>query len=381
MKITRFFVPLVVLALGLGTNRLAAQTPDSSLAPWWSRVSAGADFRARIESFQQDDSPGRLRSRMRLRVSAGAAINNEVDVGVRVVTGNPFDPITANQTFTDWSVRKPITLDRAFITYHPAAIPVLKFGAGKFEYPIRVTNMVFDDNLSWEGGYEQLKTSGNSLATWTLTAVQSPMNEIPDARDSYLFVESGQGRIGDARRSAALTVSSLRFTNPGPLGIAIDEEKLDARNTNLLRRDADGNVTGFASEFNLLDIVGDASIATARKDYPLSLTADFVKNMAARTDRDHGVWVEAQYGSAERQGTWSVGYTFSRIEQDAVLSPFLFDDMLGTNAMMHIASASYVPLMNTNIDLTFVFGKWLPEATGYNPNLLTRIQLSVRAHL
>ena len=76
----------------------------------------------RAETFQQGESPDRFRGRMRLRFAAGMQINPDVEVGVRLVTGNPFDPITANQTFTGWFTRKPITVDRAFVVYHPSAL-------------------------------------------------------------------------------------------------------------------------------------------------------------------------------------------------------------------------------------------------------------------
>jgi hypothetical protein len=314
---------------------------------------------------------------MRLRISAGAPINNDVDVGVRIVTGNPADPITANQTFTDWSVRKPITVDRAFIVYHPSAIPSLRLGAGKFEAPVRITNQIIDDNLSWEGAYEQISTSDKNPVTLRLTAVQSPLNELTTAKDSYLFVESAHLGYTKPRYQLGITASSFAFNNPDPLAEAIADERLDARNTN--RLNAGG--TGFLSGFNLVDVIADATFNTPRKDYPLSLTADIVKNLDAVNDDDTGVWVEAQYGAAEALKTWSLGYTFSRIEQDAVLSPFLFDDMLGTNATMHLITGSYVPLRNTNIDLTLILGKWIDARDGYNPNTLTRLQLSVRAHL
>jgi len=162
MRRTAFVAATAAVAFTVIAASAGAQaTADTTAAPWWTRVTAGADFRARIEGFTQEDSPDRLRSRLRLRVSAGAAINDDLDVGVRLVTGNPADPITANQTFTDWSVRKPITVDRAFMTYHPHSIPALRLGAGKFEAPVRITNQILDDNLSWEGAYEQL--SGHVL--------------------------------------------------------------------------------------------------------------------------------------------------------------------------------------------------------------------------
>lgn len=376
MRRIAFLAGSAWIALALAPGDAVAQAADST-AQWWSRVSVGADFRARIEGFKQEDSPDRLRSRIRLRISAGAAINDDVDVGMRLVTGNPADPITANQTFTDWSVRKPVTIDRAFVTYHPSSIPALKLGAGKFEAPIRITNQILDDNLSWEGAYEQLYTSPKSPVTFRFTAVQSPMNERSSAKDSYMFVESGQIGIEKAGYKLGLTASSLAFSNPDPLAAAITEEKLDARNTNRVN----GGGTGFVSGFNLVDVIADATFATSKKDYPVTLTADFVKNLDAVGGDDSGLWIETQYGAAESLKTWSLGYTFSRIEEEAVLSPFLFDDMLGTNAIMHLATASYVPLRNTNIDLTLIFGKWINPRPDYNPNTLTRVQLSVRAHL
>jgi len=378
MRRTAFVAATAAVAFTVIAASAGAQaTADTTAAPWWTRVTAGADFRARIEGFTQEDSPDRLRSRLRLRVSAGAAINDDLDVGVRLVTGNPADPITANQTFTDWSVRKPITVDRAFMTYHPHSIPALRLGAGKFEAPVRITNQILDDNLSWEGAYEQLSSSPTKQVKLKFTAVQSPMNELTTGKDSYLFVESGQVGIENDRYKVGLTASSFAFTNPDPLAAAITDERLDARNTN--RVNSLG--TGFVSGFNLVDLIADATMETSRKDYPVTLTADFVKNLDAVGGNDKGLWIETQYGSAESLKTWSLGYTFSRIEEDAVLSPFLFDDMLGTNATMHLASASYVPLRNTNVDLTFIFGKWITPRPGDNPNLLTRVQLSVRAHL
>jgi len=237
--------------------------------------------------------------------------------------------------------------------------------------------MIWDDNLSFEGAYERVATSAKSPVTVKLVAVQSPMNEFSNAKDSYVFIESGQLGLERERYKIGLTASSFAYVNPDPLAAAIAAERLDARNTNRLT----GSGNGFVSDFNLVDVIADATLNTSRKDYPFTVTGDFVKNFGAVSDDDTGLWVEAQYGLAESPKTWSLGYTFSRIEQDAVLSPFLFDDMLGTNATMHLTTASYAPLRNTNIDLTFIFGKWINPRTGDNPNTLTRVQLSARVHI
>ena len=372
----------IVLAVLLIPARAQAQAPDSlPTGPWWQRVSFGADMRVRAETFHQQDAPDRFRGRLRLRAAAGAQIDRDVDVGVRLVTGSPFDPITANQTFTSWYTRKPITLDRAFVVYHPAAVPGLRLGAGKFEFPLRITNMVFDDNLNWEGAFEQFGSVPRSGFNWKVTAVQAPMNERSHDSDSFLFVESGQLSHSWEAGFLGVTLSSLKYTNPDPLAIDIANETVDARATNLLSRNGSGEVTGYASDFNVVDVVFDAVIPTARAAYPIALTVDVAKNFDAVTSEDAGLWIETQYGLADAPHTYSIGYTFARVEQDAVLAPFLFDDMLGTNAVMHVAAFSYVPIPKINIDVTVLFNKWLKPLPSDNPNTLTRVQLSARAHL
>lgn len=336
-------------------------------------------MRVRMETFQQDSAIDRFRGRVRLRVSAGARINEDFDVGVRLATGSPSDPVTANQTFGQWGTRKPVTLDRAFAVYHPSTIPGLRVGAGKFAYPVRLTNMIWDDNLNWEGVYEQFGKSRGGL-DFRLTAVQSQMNELSRAKDSYLYVESAELRLASGRYRTGLTVSSLKFTNPDPLAVDIDNDVIDARNTNTLERNASGSVTGYASGFNLVDVVADVAIETGRAGYPLKATADFVRNLDASTGEDAGIWIEAQYGEATAPRSFMVGYTFARIEQDAALGAFVYDDMLGSNALMHRPFVSYAPLTNVNLDLGLIFSKWLKPRPEDNDKLVTRVQLSARAH-
>lgn len=336
-------------------------------------------MRVRMETFQQDSVSDRFRGRVRLRVAAGAKVNEDFDVGVRLATGNPSEPVTTNQTFGQWGTRKPVTIDRAFAVYHPSAIPALRVGAGKFAYPVRLTSMIWDDDLNWEGAYEQLGTSRGGI-DFRLTAVQSQMNELRLSKDSYLFVESAELRLATGRYRTGLTVSSLKFTNPDPLAIDIDKNVINARSTNLLERDASGSVTGYASGFNLIDVVADVAVETGRAGYPLKATADFVRNLDASTGEDSGIWIEAQYGEARTPGSYLVGYTFARIEQDAALGAFVYDDMLGSNAFVHRPFVSYVPLANVNLDLGLIFSKWIKPRPGDNSNLLTRVQVSARAH-
>jgi putative porin len=345
-------------------------------APWWERVWFRGDLRVRAESFRQEGAPDRSRGRFRLRLSAGGNVNDDIEMGIRLATGNPRDPITANQSFTDWFTRKPITIDRAFLIYRPAK--ALTFGAGRFEFPLRRTDLTWDDNLNWEGVFETLAPFRDGPVTLTVTAVQAPMNEVSGGKDSLMFAESGQVGLKAGRHDLRLTVTSYRYRNLDPLAVAIADESLDARNTNLVRRDADGDVVGFASGFDIVDFIAEDSVPTRRAEYPISVAAEFVKNLDASTGEESAVWIEAQYGKAEALRTYSIGYTYARIEREAVLSPYLFDDVLGTNARMHLLSVSYVALPAFNLDLTGIFAKWLRPLPDDNPKPLVRIQLNAR---
>ena len=99
--------------------------------------------------------------------------------------------------------------------------------------------------------------------------------------------------------------------------------------TNEVVRDADGNIGGFASRFNVVDIISEATFQTSQADYPLRLLAEFAHNTRATSGRDNGFWVEAEYGRPRRAGTWGATYTYGWIEQDVTLSAFVFSDMPG----------------------------------------------------
>src|SRR5689334_6505120 len=61
------------------------------------------------------------------------------------------DVISTNQTFTDFFTRKPFSLDVAYFTYKPKAIPGFQVQAGKFDPPWTRTEMTWDNDITVEG--------------------------------------------------------------------------------------------------------------------------------------------------------------------------------------------------------------------------------------
>lgn len=355
-----------------------AQTPAQPAAaakPWWERITFGGDLRGRYEGFFQEDRETRHRPRARFRFRFGGEINPEVGFGVRLASGDPKNPTSANQTFTEFWTRKPFYLDQFYMTYRPRVARWLTLGGGKFPYPVTRTQLVWDDDINWEGLYQEIAPPSKGRVTFRLVTIQSPLNEVAAARDAWMFGEYAQINIKVAAHTLQLSVADYAYREVDQIAVGIASGVLHTQNTNALRRSGRDQVTGFVSRFNLVDVIAQLTLATGRADYPVVLTANFVKNTRAATDRDLGFWLVAGYGRAATPGTGSAEYTFTRIEEDAVLTPFNFDDIPGSDMRGHIVTLSYMILPRTNVDFRGLFSKRLL----FGPKtLLSRIQIDAR---
>lgn len=122
---------------------------------------------------------------------------------------------------------------------------------------------------------------------------------------------------------------------------------LSAATTNAVNRDG-----RLASEFNLIDILAQLEFKQFKYN-PVTLVFDYVKNTGTKdvltadasgaavflpNDEDTGVWIDFKFQNLRKKrggdfnapvgGDLSFGYTFLRIEKDAVLTPFNSDDYI-----------------------------------------------------
>jgi Putative porin len=128
--------------------------------------------------------------------------------------------------------------------------------------------------------------------------------------------------------------------------VSIPRELLVAGNGNLGLSIANNNAVNrdgrLASGFNLIDVIGRLDL-TGSKRWPVALIFDFVHNtqthdvsvagpggatLFLHNDEDNGYWAEVQVGRARDRGDILLGYTFIRIEKDAVLTPFNASDII-----------------------------------------------------
>lgn len=128
--------------------------------------------------------------------------------------------------------------------------------------------------------------------------------------------------------------------------VSIPRDFLVPGNGNLGVSVANTNATGrdgrLASGYNLVDIIGRLDL-THSKRFPVMLLLDFVTNTQThavsvagpdgstvflKNDERNGYWAEIQVGKTRERGDMLFGYTFIRIEKDAVLTPFNYSDLI-----------------------------------------------------
>ncbi|HKP85345.1 MAG TPA: putative porin [Blastocatellia bacterium] len=374
-------------------------------------IRLSGDIRFRAETFRNQgfdalaEAPARNRLRMRARLALDGALSKHFDWGLKLATGIFTDPITTNQTFTDFFERKPFALERAFIRYDSKASDSKTNGvgvqltAGKFEPTFRRTQMVWDDDVNVEGASQAIYYKSSSpLRQIKLVAFELPFNEISAGKDGVLYggqlqtdwqmaatvsananvsyydwnradqVAQGLGALATQVNGGIFNGAGFTGNQNGALGT-----------TNRVIRDAGGRVIGFLAGFNLLDVLGNLTWQAGRR-MPVTLTFDYVRNLTDRVDDEKtGYWAGVQVGQTREARDWMIGYTFTRIEQDAVLVPFNFSDILQSNSRAHIPTFAYQVANGVTLQWTGLFSQRANKVVVISPfnRFVNRMQFDV----
>lgn len=354
----------------------AAATPAK---PWWERLTFYGDMRVRYEGFFQEDAVTRQRGRYRLRFGVRTPIVEGLDLNLRLASGEAADVTSTNQSLSDFWNRKPINIDQASLTFTPRRLRALTLGAGKFTYPLTRTQMVWDDDVNWEGAYQQFTWTAGG-ASGRLVAVQAPLNDVAAGPDAFMFGHYAQAGFRAGRHALQFSVADYAFKNPDQLAVALDQRTvIRTQQTNAVRRNDAGRVLGYASGFNLVDTIAQWTLDTGRADYPLTVTSDVVFNTRAVDEEDTGVWLTGSYGRAAVVNGWSVAYTFARVERDAVLSAYNFSDMgPASNVVMNMTTFSFMPKNRLNLDVIAILTRLLEAPPDASNPMLKRIQIDAR---
>jgi len=381
-SIFRFLWTAVALLSITETSLGAQDTADdesaqqSTTATWPDKLRLSGDFRSRYEGFYKTSRPTRNRTRLRLRLRIDSEINNDTRFQLQVASGDPGTPASTNQTFKGFFQPKPFNLDRAFVAYNPRAAEAVTLGIGKFPTPVMRTQMTFDDDLNFEGGWEQFSWKPQENVAIDLVALQTAVNEVSRGADAYMLGGYGAASFTFGSNSLQLSAANYIWRNADQIVAAQASGDLTSILTNRVIRNADGIATNFASEFNVVDIIAEATLNTPNPDYPLRLLIDYAVNTKATTDRK-GFWIEAGYGDPGPVGSWGATYTSGWIEQDVTPSAFVFSDMPGTNIRLNMIETSYIVKAGLSLDVTLHLTKRLVVAQNDTSNqLLARLHVA-----
>lgn len=405
----------------VAANKKSAEEGIKAFGPF----KFSGDLRLRYEPFFGGGAanapalPDRHRERYRLRFYANAKFGEDFNGGFGLASGDVGDPISTNSTETGFFTRKSFAVDRAFLTYHPHAFKPFSVTGGKFPYTWHKTELTWDVDINPEGVSEQLMWDWKDkfLTHFGVVAFQLPMFEVAAGPDSGVFggqIQTGFKVLPRVKLSADFAFYNYRnadriaqnqnggngFATSGtPTGLGGTFGFGGSSNTNNF-----GTIAGtrfFASQFGIADALLRADLDTGHARWPVALILNYAQNTRACSNlqvffdaqalnpaqtipacdkhQRHAHWLEAQFGQTKNPRDVRIGYTFIRIERDAVVSAFNFSDLRqSTNVANHRFEFYYQAYKNITLGMTGFIGRQL--VTAQSPTLerqLKRFQFDI----
>ena len=357
-----------------------------------------------------DRSQDRFRQRLRLRFNADARLNDQIRGGFSLASGDLNDPLSTNQTLSEYDTRKPIAIDKAWATYNPSWFRPLTLTGGKFAYSWANTELVWDKDLNPEGASETLafNTETPALRKIAIVAFQLPFakNTRPSTADKSIYntvVYGEQLQTGwQLGRRARLSVhagyydwkyaDSVAFSLLVPNSASPVDGLLAIKNAgqenSLATVTAINPITGaktltsaqFASKFGILDTLAQLDVTTPSERWPIGFVGDFADNTLACANLGnlargavlsapcdprarHGYWLEANVGRTVKKGDWQFSYSRIVIEREAVMGAFNYSEIFpSSDVEMHRPEILYQLFDNVTLQLNGLFGRPLADA-------------------
>lgn len=395
----------------------------SALQDVLGRFRFSGDVRVRGEDFFQDGVATRNRARIRVRFGLDGKLNDDFIGGFALASGSLGDPTTTNETFTNFFDRKTIGLDRGYITYNPVAAPWLSLTGGKFAYPWYRTSLTMDPDINPEGFDQKLSFNLESPVAENLTvqAFQLLYNENSKGDDSFAiggqvsgifkfgpwtttpsfglidwrFVDSLLAASAFANQATSSGNPAIPISGEGPgcatgFGLASVPNCAFAANgmTNATFTDA-GGVRHFLSGFAYADFILNNQIQTGSKRAPLNLILEYEDNLKAASHplSSTGAVISSlgaqgkaylgdfSVGQAKNKNDVQFGYSYWRIEQDAIIASWAESDQRApTNILQQRVYGIWKLRSNTVAQYSLWFGHTLNTslehavlATGVTP--------------
>lgn len=351
----------------------------------------------------QNISEDRHRVRARFRLGLKAKVNDQFDVGARLVTGNSADPVSTNQTLGNYGQKWQSSFDLGYLRY-TSIEKQLSLVGGRFENPFFGSDLVWDSDLTFEGvaaSYWWLRSNDLSDEFRSfdpfVTVGAFPIAEVDrSSQDKWLYGAqagfqyefSSQSKLTTALAYYAydnivgkrntLGSTDLNYTAPGYLQkgntlFLISNPSAD--------QDAATALFGLASDYKLADFYIEYDVANFAPVHVI-VAGDYVKNMGyddkavasrlsgdmeAKTD-GYQIRFTVGWPQVTKARDWQVSLIYRYLERDAVLDAFTDSDFHGggTDAQGYVLKFDYGLFDNVSATL-----RWLSsnEIDGSYPQL------------
>ena len=312
------------------------------------------------------------RQRMRARLKLAAKINDEVDVGFRLVTAG--GKTSTNQTIEGSFSGKDIFFDRAYINWHPDFAKGLTATFGKFKQPwynVSSSGLVWDSDVNPEGVALKYKTK------------VGPVNLA--ATGGYFILEDGDTLYGkddnngfsqDLNMYHAGVLASMQFTDSvkGTLAsnayIYNKEEKIADRDSGEVDNgglEAGESLEG--SSMELYEVAGKLDIDTGF--LPIDIYGQYVTNASAK-DGEDTAWLA---GFGAKHGPFKMDYNYRDTQKYAVAETFNDSDF----ATGHTEARGHKVQLMYKISKNFSTGVAYFAAEEYDGTNIDTLQLDLKA--
>jgi hypothetical protein len=409
------------------TNSVVAgqdeQKRVSALESAFGRFRFSGDMRVRGEDYFQHGVEDRNRARIRARFGVEGQLGEDFIGGVYLASGTLGDPTTTNETLTNYFDRKTVGIDRGYIIYNPVAHKWLSLTGGKFAFPWTRTSLTFDPDINPEGFDAKVSfdVHAGPVRNFTAQAMQLVVFESTSKPDSYAtggsvssVLEFGpwtarpsytllNWHLADALLQASAfavqaTTTGVGGTTPaGPYPISGEgpgcASTLNgptyapcpfAANgmTNATFVDSKG-LDHFLSHFLYSDFVLNNQVKTGNARLPINLMLEYEQNLNAASNpfdtkgnvttlgkQNKAYGLDLSLGQAQKKNDVQFGYSWWRIEQDAIIASFGESDQRApSNILQNRVYGMWKMQKNVLAQYTMWFGRTLN--TGLENNAAT----------
>lgn len=348
---SRSIVRLLLIALGL-----LVIVGSVNAEGWADKITLKGDLRHRFEwygkEFYTTDTAGndvlqdtlgtpRYRNRVRGRLEVKAKPEDNLEIGMRFVTGGS-DPVSTNQTFDGAFTSKGFMLDRAYFSW--TIVDGLWLEGGKYGVPWELASSAFWDGdlavegatVGWDGEFGSVSPFVNVNYLW--------VDEISsDPADLMLYLGQGGATFSFGGVKLLVAANYHTYTNIVGHGALYDDDFFGntgiepIEDSTAVVDTLTGDTTGWdyvygdaEYEYGYDIIQPSVKLSMKLGNFPISIYGDLVYNInSAVTEDNMGYMFGVKLGKASDPGSFELGVDYGALEADCANATFVDSDFGG----------------------------------------------------